>query len=188
MAKSCANRNAASRRRFTYGNTRAPMIAALRNNDANGRGYNRAMTKEARNMLATWLRDALAARRVSAAELVRRIEETGMAGLTAPKLSRVLSGDRDLTYEEVATIASVLSVKPPLLDVATFAKVRVIGEVQAGLWREPDHDGFQPFEIIFGGLGDMSLADHYFGLIVRGDSINRTAPDGVSAGSTAKSC
>jgi len=103
-----------------------------------------------------------------------------MAGLTADKISRVLSRERDLTYEEVATIAIVLGAKPPLLDVAVFAKVRVIGEVQAGLWREPDHDGFQPYEILFGGA-DMTLADRYFGLVIRGDSINRTAPDGSVA-------
>ena len=133
-------------------------------------------------MLATWLRNALIARNVSAAELIRRIKQTGMAGLTADKLSRVLSRERDLSYEEVATIAAILGATPPLFDVAVFAKVRVIGEVQAGLWREPDHDGFQPYEIVFGGLPDMmSQADRFFGLVVRGDSINRTAPDGSVA-------
>ena len=156
-------------------------MGSFRNGGPKQRGYNRAMTREARNMLATWLKDALSARNVSAAELVRRIKDAGMAGLTADKISRVLSRERDLTYEEVATIASLLGAKPPLLDVASFAKVRVIGEVQAGLWKEADHDGFQPFDILFGGLGDMSLAEHYFGLVVRGDSINRTAPDGSIA-------
>lgn len=131
-------------------------------------------------MLANWLREALDSRNVSAAELVRRIKDAGMAGLTADKLSRVLGRGRDLSYEEVATIATVLGVVPPLFDVATFAKVRVIGEVQAGLWREADHDGFQPYEILF-GAADMSLADRYFGLVIRGDSINRTAPDGSVA-------
>ena len=181
MAESCDNRNAMSRRTCAYDNTPPQVSEPFRNSGAKERGYNRAMTREARNMLATWLRDALTARNISAAELVRRIKDAGMAGLTADKLSRVLSRERDLTYEEVATIASILNAKPPLLDVASFAKVRVIGEVQAGLWREPDHDGFQPFDIIFAGLGDMSLADRYFGLVIRGDSINRTAPDGSVA-------
>lgn len=181
MAKSCANRNAASRRRFTYDNMPPTVATDLRNIVPEQRGYNRGMTKETRDMLARWLREALTARDMSVAELLRRIEEAGMAGLTAPKISRVLSGERDLSYEEVAKITGILGVSPPLLDVAKFAKIRVIGEVQAGLWREADHDGFQPFEILFGGLGDMSLADHYFGLVVRGDSINRTAPDGSIA-------
>src|SRR3954466_15654227 len=52
MAESCANRNAASRRRYTYVNTRSSVAAVLGKRVPIQRGYNRAMTKETRNMLA----------------------------------------------------------------------------------------------------------------------------------------
>jgi hypothetical protein len=108
MAKSWDNRNAVSRQRCDHAESPATVIELFRNSGPKERGYNRAMTKEARNMLATWLRNALSTRNVSAAELVRRIKDAGIAGLTSDKISRVLSRERDLTYEEVATIATVL--------------------------------------------------------------------------------
>lgn len=103
------------------------------------------------------------------------------AGTTNQQIGRLESGKRGLDTKWMERLAGPLGVPPAaLIPVSNSQKyVRLIGDVQAGIWREPieDHEG--DGEWITAPLSDTIMKLRPFALRVSGNSMDRVYPAGT---------
>ncbi len=103
------------------------------------------------------------------------------AGTTNQQIGRLENGERELTVSWMERLARPLGVAAPeLLVLSTDMKyVRLIGEVQAGVWREPQEQHETDGEWITVPLADDVMRHRPFALRVVGPSMNRVYPEGT---------
>jgi SOS-response transcriptional repressor LexA len=109
-----------------------------------------------------------------------------MTGTSQPQIKRLELGERKLTRKWAERLAPHLGVAAerlmfgsggPMRD-AAVASIRVIGEVAAGVWREADGEGYEPYETVL-PVDPRWPPESVYALVVRGHSINRRAADGA---------
>jgi SOS-response transcriptional repressor LexA len=102
--------------------------------------------------------------------------QSGLArllGITPDKLSKTLSGKRNLKLEEANVLRRYFGLDGPDGRAARARMLPIVGLVSAGTWREG-------FEHVRGHMPspDGTLGNHAFVVIVEGDSMNKVVADG----------
>lgn len=118
---------------------------------------------------------------------------SGAANTTATQLARLEKGERKLTFEWMDRISKGFAafghaVRPvDLIEEAaemlhlhpTTKNIRVIGQVEAGIWREalewPEDESYT----VYYPVENLDYAAHCYGLEVCGDSMNLVYPAGT---------
>lgn len=109
--------------------------------------------------------------------------QTGLAkalGRAPSAVTALLQGKRDLKAREISTIARYLEVEPPaqapIEPRPSIQTAFIVGEVAAGIWREPDLEFEKiPTTVV---VDERWPPGAVFLLRVSGTSINRQAKDG----------
>jgi SOS-response transcriptional repressor LexA len=107
--------------------------------------------------------------------------QTGLAAalrVSQPRISEIISGKRKVKATEIPRAANYLGIPPPDISAELFevGEIPVIGEVAAGLWMEVTDTPEEPLEML-PFLPVLSTKVSY-ALRVRGNSMDKTAPDG----------
>lgn len=126
----------------------------------------------------TDLRPLRKKRQLSQAQLAERI------GVEQPTVQRWESGKRLPDLDSLHKLAQVLGVTPgALLEggaiVAVGPTLWIKGEVAAGVWRAAAEWPETDWQTFTGRADIQARADHRFGLIVRGDSMDLLYPPGT---------
>jgi SOS-response transcriptional repressor LexA len=138
-----------------------------------------------------WLKDRLAELRPggkSAAGLAKAL------GLAKPRISEIISGNRNVQSSEITRMATYLEwPEPVLLDhiapgtrragspIATprLQPVKIIGFVQAGVWRESVECPVDEQSYVYADIDHPLAGINLFALRVIGPSMNRLYPEGT---------
>lgn len=124
-----------------------------------------------------WIRQLRESKGLTLAQLAERV------GTSHATIQRLESGKMRLTQDWASKISSALSV--PISEIfgeivpAAVTGLPVLGEVQAGIWREAevaDEHKYLPLPI---GADPRYSSASQFALLVRGESMNRVVRDGA---------
>lgn len=124
--------------------------------------------------LLHWYREALRQTGLRAADISR------LTGITEDALSKVLKTRRQLKFDEAVLIAEKIGVEPPTVKRPVepqMTEIEVVGFVAAGAFQDAATSDFTPFFMHYASADRWPLGS-VKSLVVRGESINRKAPDG----------
>ncbi|RVU14936.1 LexA family protein [Methylobacterium oryzihabitans] len=127
-----------------------------------------------REEIEDWLRNGLETSGFSMAEASRQL------GIPRDAISKVLKQERELSALELARLATILGIAPPqsLINAMQPAfYITVVGEAQAGLWRDMSQDYFAGYSIP-AMIEPPYKPQDLFAILIGGPSINLRAKDG----------
>lgn len=131
----------------------------------------------ARAMMDLWLKDALAHSDLSQAELARRLTEKLRKNIDRAAVNKMTLGKREISGKEMLAIEEITGWEAPTAREAKIDIIPKLSWVSAGRLvvgeavRAEDADGFV-------AVADLPIGK-WAALEVRGDSMDRVAPDGA---------
>lgn len=142
-------------------------------------------------MIRAWLKRAIVASGLSQAEVARRL------GVRRDVITNMIKGERRITAQELLRLEDILQTDAPKpgsksgkndltyvnfpassgRSTRTATSLTVVGEVAGGYWKQMNFADFEEREVSY--LLDQKWPPKaIYGLIVRGESINRQARNG----------
>lgn len=123
---------------------------------------------------AKWLAEALAASGLSQSDLARRVAKAlPVSNMTPQKVSLMLKGKREISFDEIKAVCVILGISPPGTTISL--KVPVVGVVSAGASASLFGLGHQMYEEVD---APQESTPNTVAVKVQGDSMYGVADDG----------